>query len=44
MMYRDYIAMGEYALELAEQAIKALEESSVAGLRTGGAGNRRGWR
>ncbi len=40
-MYRDYIAMGAYALELAEQAIGALEDSSVAGLGPGGAGNRR---
>ena len=32
-MYRDYIAMGEYALELAEKAVKALEDSSVTRLR-----------
>jgi len=36
-MYRDYIAMGEFALKLAEEAIEAIENSSIARLRTGGA-------
>ena len=40
-MYRDYVAMGEHALRLAEQAVGALEGTSVSRLGTGGAIDRR---
>jgi hypothetical protein len=38
-IYSDYVAMGDHALRLANEAIEALEQASIAGLRPGGPGN-----